>query len=250
MEITKESLLKIKSAIQVSEKLNLEIYDTVIEILRNDPLYNNPIKFVKNVDDIHAGVDISTGILHFSDKVIPYAEDFYKVYSFLPGYNEIDAFNYKLLFTLLHELAHLKQKDYAEKDKGILGKIYKEILSADTGDEQHYIDNPYDYVFEYNADIEAMRMIKKIYNDNVFLNVLNSMEFASLIMSSYYDNETDSFLAEKTFKLLDLDTSEVKKMYDMPVDVLIHNGLPVSDKILDKLYNPIKLIKTRKKYDL
>ncbi len=250
MEITKESLTKIKSSINVPGKLDLKIYDTIIDILRNDPLYNNPIKLVKNVDDIKAGVDVSTGILHFNDEVIPYAEEFYKEYFFLPGYNETDAFNYKLIFTLLHELAHLKQVDYAKNDKSIVGKIYREIFSTDAGDEEHYLNNSHDYVFEYNADLEAMRIIREIYNENVFLITLNGMEFVGLILGSYYDGKTNSFLAEKTFKLLDLDTSEVKKLHDEPIDVLVHHGLPVNDQICTEIFNPMQLIKVRDKYNL
>lgn len=250
MEITKESLTKIKSSINVPGKLDLKIYDTIIDILRNDPLYNNPIKFVKNVDDTKAGVDVRTGILHFNDEVIPYAEEFYNEYFWLPGYNKTDAFNYKLIFTLLHELAHLKQVDYAKNDESIVGKIYREIFSTDGGDEEHYLNNPSDYVFEYNANLEAMRIIRKIYDENIFLITLNGMEFTGLILGSYYDAETKSFLAEKTFKLLDLDTSEVKKIHDEPIDVLIHHGLPVDNQVLDEIFDPICLIKARNKYNL
>lgn len=250
MKITKESLTKIKSSIHVPGKLDLRIYDTIIDILRNDPLYDNPIKFVKNVDDIKAGVDVTTGVLHFNDEVIPYAEEFYSEYSQLPGYNKTDAFNYNLIFTLLHELAHLKQVDYAKNDKGIVGTIYREIFSTDNGDEEHYLNNSYDYVFEYNADLEAMRIIREIYNGNTFLTALNGMKFMGLIFGSYYDGKTNSFLAEKTFKLLDLDTSEVKKFHDEPIDVLVHHGLPVNDQICTEIFNPMQLIKARDKYNL
>ena len=250
MKITKESLLKIKSAISDKRKLDLSIYETIIEILRKDTLFNNPINYEKNVGNAYAAINMKTGIFHFSDNVIEYAKGFYKDYSFLPQYNEIDAFNYKLLFTLLHELAHLKQFDYAKNDEGILGKIYRETLLNGNRDEEHYNNNPYDYVFEYNADMEAMKIINNIYAENIFLTSLNYLEFMGLIFNCYFDGEANCFLAQKTFRLFKIDDSDVKKIYNEPINILIHHGLPVNEKILDELYDPMNIMKLRRKYDL
>ena len=248
MEFTKESLLKIKSYISSQKKLDIQIYDIIIEILRKDPLFNNPIKYIKNENNIPAAINCNTGVLYFSDSVLPYSENFYKKYSIFPNYNDVDAFNYKLVFTLLHELAHLKQLDYLKYSRGILGKIYKKTLLSKNRDDNHYDNNPYDYVYEYNADIEAMRIINKIYQDNEFLFTLNYLEFMSLLTNYYYDDETNVFLAEKTFKLLEIDDSDVKKIYRKPISVLIRHGLPIDVQILDELSeNPIIF---RKKYDL
>ena len=252
MEFTKQSLLKIKSLISTDKKLDFQTYYKIIEILRNDPLFNNPIKYVKSNSDSPAYTDPSTGILYFSDSLIPYSENFYKNYSYLPNYNDIDAFNYKFLFTLLHELTHLKQCDYAKNDNGVLGLLYKKVLFEGDIDEEHYINNPRDYVFEYNADIESMKILKMLFSDNDFLKALNYMEFIGLLLNYYYDDTTDSFLAEKTFKLLKITDENIKKVYDKPLNVLIHNGLPVNKNVLNELYeNPVlNLIKVRKKYDL
>lgn len=252
MQLTKDSLIKIKSYITSTEKLDLSIYETIIEILRNDPLFDNPIKYEKVKDeDIHAGINKTTGELYYSDSVIPYSENFYPHLSFLPGYNDIDAFNYKLLFTLLHELGHLKQYDYSKNDDGIIGEIYRNTFESEKINDDYYKKNPYDYVFEYNADMEAMRVMNTLYSDNMFLKALNLIEYLGLLNNVYYDFDKNMFIAEKTYDLLELDSASVKQIHDLPVDVLVHNGLPVRNKVLNKLYgNPFSSVKYRKKYNL
>lgn len=253
MKITKESLLKIKSLLSSKEKLGLHIYYDIIEVLRRDPLINNKIKCIKNSGSDIAYTIFKNETIYFTDNVIPFSEIFYKDYSYLPEYDEVAAFNYRLVFTLIHEIAHLKQSDYAKRDKGIVGLLYKKIIFEGDLDEETYKNNPYEYVFEYNADFEALRILRYLFDDNEFLTYLNFIEFIG-VLSSYYDEETDSFIAERTFNLLNIDDDSVKKVYNEPLDVLIHHGLPISKKNLNEIYGDEKTIehfvKVRKKYKL
>lgn len=251
MEITKDSLLKIRSLITSDKKLDLNFYYNAIDILRNDSLYNNEIKYKKDDGKDPAWVNIKTHTLHFTDKAIPCSENKIKEFELYPAYDDIGIFNYNFTNILLHELSHLKQLDNAKNDEGIIGSLYRKIYEGDR-DEEHYRKNPYDYVFEYNADMDAFRISDLLFEDNHFLRTINYMEFVGLIVGHYYDGKTDSFLAERTFKLLNIHDDSIKLVHDLPISTLVHNGLPVSENVLDELYdNPVmNLVKVRKKYNL
>ena len=253
MEITKDSLLKIKSLITSNKKLDFNFYYNTIDILRKDILFKNAIKYKKEDSDVPAYVNSENETLYFSDSVIPYSENFYKYYISFPEYDDIEVFNYKFVSTLLHELAHLKQVDYANNDNGnILNLLYRKIYYEGERDEEHYKNNPYNYAFEYNADMEAIKISNFLFADNDFLKIVNYMDLVGLLTGYYYDYKTKSFLAERTFKLLNINDESIKKVYDLPIGVLIHNGLPVGEDVLDELYDDpaINLVKIRKKYNL
>lgn len=266
MKISRESLLKIKALLDTyrGQKYDLKLFFKIIEIIRNDKLFNNQIIVIKSRNNV-LGMNLSDGSLHYSEDILSFAEqlDLLPQYNALYGeigelYNKTDLFNYRLLFILFHELAHLKQRDYALKRESefiVINKLYKQVFYKGIRNIEHYLNNPYDYVFEYNADIEAMRLLQYLFSDNIFLALLNNIEFAGLI-SSYYDINSGIFLAEKTLNVQRINDKRLIRLHNLPIDVLVHNGLPVDNMVLNEIYgtsgniNPQDLVRTRIKYNL
>ena len=153
------------------------MYDDIIKILQYDSMLDTLIQYEKANIDIPACMDYILGKLFFLDCLIPHAMNFYNNCSYLPNYNEEDSFKYKFALVLFHELAHLKQRDYAKKEKSLLGTIYKKCYEEGNRNEDHYNSNPLDYFFEYNANLESTKILSYLFCENEFLMILNYFDF-------------------------------------------------------------------------
>lgn len=263
MEITKKSLTEIKELLNSygDKKYDMNVYHNIIEILRSDKSFDNPILLGKGNSDSPAYIIPTEEKLYYSDDVISYSSDYRKNnYSFFPFLTELDCYRYKFIFTLFHELAHLKQCDYALHSKSkyeIINKLYKQVLFNGELNKEHYIDNPYDYVYEYNADLEAANVLLHLFSDNPVLTMINNLEYSSHVCNEFadYDGDKPQFLSEKTYKLLNITDDSIKRYYDLPLEILIHNGLPIKDEILDHIFgnsddefaNAVNLLDIRQK---
>lgn len=252
MDISRERLLNIKNILAYikNKKIDYEIINEIVDILRNDTIFDNPIDVEKI--ELNTPAYVMDGTLYYSDFMFRYAQQIAKRYSSHQYYNEVDAFNYMILEVLFHELAHLSQLDIALKRKSeydVINDLYLLVYFGGHKDQNHYEKHRNSYVHEYNANLEALKLLRELYSNNKFLRNINNLQFEK-VLGNYYDNIKKVFIAEKTLDFRHVEDKSIIKIYDdIPTGVLISNGLPIKDRELYKL-STRPLERTRRKYNL
>lgn len=252
MDISKESLLEIKYILTFlrNQKYDFKVINEIINILRKDSILDNPIDV--EITDENTPAYTIEGVIYFSDYMFIYAQKAISLYKNFSNYNEYDAYNYMLLEIVLHEIAHLSQLDIALKRKSkydVINDLYYLVLFGGYKDQEHYERNRLRYVHEYNANMEALKILKKLFEKNKFLEYLNNYQFKKLL-DNYYITEKKIFIAEQTLDFRHVEDKSIISIHrEVPTGILISNGLPIDYKSLNKL-NIRPLERTRRKYNL
>lgn len=239
MDISRSSLLKIRELLELykDRQYDFQLLFYIVKVLRNDVIFDNKILLAKTDRDIPAYVKTMEGVFCYTDKMKSFIENHIQNYRGMPSYNELEAYNYLFLEIIFHELTHLKQGNYAIEGKSkfqVLNELYYKVLLCGSRDESHYKSNPFQYVHEYNAQMEAFKLLRYLLPDNEFIKYLNDFQFARTF-SNYYDSETKMFLVEKTLDAKNIKDKGIIQVHPLPVGIAVRNGLPVNEEVLSEL---------------
>lgn len=247
MVISNESLSKIKELLNLQKqgRFDFGIYSDIINIINENPLFDIHIMHKQVTSTIPAYTE--DGIIYYSNNLISYIENYIKNFKSYSKYDDTQIYNYIFLECIFHEIAHIQQLNIAlakSSEYDILNKLYFELLFCGRRNHDHYDKHRSDYFHEYNANLEALKVLYQIYPNNKFLDLINLFQIKTNLMYYFYKNK---FISERTFDSVGLTDKSIIKVHDVPTNVLIMNGLPVSDEIVKEISNePIQ--RTRKKY--
>ena len=249
MNISRENLVKIKEllSLQKQGKYDLNLIPEIIEFFNKNTIFDLSIAYKKVFSNCSAYV--SDEVIYYSDNLINIIREYIDKYKFFPNYDEDMAYNYMLLEIIFHELTHINQVNMAltrSSKYSVINDLYYMIYFVGNKNYNHYINNKTDYSQEYNANLESLKILQQIFNDNEFLNELNMYQFKNNI-KYYYMNQ--KFISERTFDAEKISDKSIIRVNDISTDISIINGLPVEKEILLDINN-VSLEKTRKKYNL
>ncbi len=250
MELSNKSIVDIRDFLdsQKVEGCNLSAIPEIIEILDADENFEFTLASQKVESDKHAFE--YNGIIYYSDNLVSTIDKRVADYRKIFACNEIDLYNFMLLKILLHEVAHVNQKTIALNSRDSkypsISTMYYMLFFDGIIDKNHYKSNRFQYVFEYNADMEASRLLRKIFLHKFALATLNNALLRRYLQDYYRDG---MFISERTFDAEGIQYDAIEPIGDIPTGLAIMHGLPVSDRVVREIQGaPISL--TRRKYDL
>jgi len=172
------------------------------------------------------------------------------LYEIFPDINKEEMFNYYVMYSLTHEISHIKQyliaNGYEKEPYKIIKQAYSDILNVgelNVNFIRNYISlfqyhNYYSrLVLERNANIEGCEIIKKLaeYDENTEIaDVFKEVRQRNILYG--YDDRFNGSI-EETYKRLYLKSlyNKLSKDEAIPIRDRILYGLPVNEETREKI---------------
>ena len=180
----------------------------------------------------------------------------------LQNKNDFITQNFLLIFAYLHECSHVKQNLYAFDNKSEYNQINIIYYRFETFNFQNFskikkiIRNRYyeiyhdDYFYERNANIESLKELMDIYDNNFFKDAIDInyikklISFMSLDYCTGYKKKGNKIFSpfERTLKY-SLFPPENFNFQNLPFEVIFEHGFPITFNEYQEIFKSTKIFK-------
>ena len=274
--ISKETKNEIRNLIDSYgiKKWDQKFLDKISEIVNNDDYFDNCISIKKTNEKFAMATNYENTIFEnnkLTEKWI-FKKCKYLTKNLNLKYNDKNHHlqnksdfiteNFLLIFAYLHECSHVKQNLYAFNSKSEYSQIntiyyrYKSFVLQDSSLIKIFIKNIiYDtchdnFFYERNANIESLKELMNIYNNNFFKDEIDYNYIKKLIsymaLDYYrgYEKKGNKIISpfEKTLKY-SLCLSLHFNFQNLPFEIIFEHGFPITFNEYQEIFRSTKIFK-------
>lgn len=257
------------------KKWDQKFLDKISEIVNNDDYFDNCISIIK---DNHIKCPMKTSIENIIyenneliEEMIIWTCKYLKKdlnlkdndkNHHLQNKNDFITQNFLLIFAYLHECSHVEQNLCALNNKSEysqINSIYYRFYNFDSQNfskiktfirRRNYHTYYYDYFYERNANIESLKELMDIYDNNFFkdeidINYIKKLiSHLSLIYYTGYEKKGNKIISpfEKTLKY-SLFPSENFNFQNLPFEIIFEHGFPITFNEYQEIFKSTKIFK-------